>query len=159
MDELPHRYSVVASAKPGGSVWLDGDNLQTLDTELPAQFGGTGDRWSPETLFVGAVATCLALTFRGVARARRLTWTSFRCEAEGVLDRVEEALQFTWINIHVHVSVPSAADIADVRGAISKAERTCLVSNSLKSDVRVEVHAYVEEVHAYAESVEAHAVA
>lgn len=152
MSELPHRYSVVASAKPGGSVWLDGDNLQTLGTELPAQFGGAGDCWSPETLFVGAVATCLALTFRGVARARRLTWTSCRCEAEGVLDRVEGALQFTSINIHVHVSVPSAADIADVRAAIDRAERTCLVSNSLKSDVRVDVHAHVE-------CVEAHAVA
>jgi len=155
MNELPHRYSVVASAKPVGSVWLDGDNLQTLDTALPAQFGGTGDRWSPETLFVVAVATCLALTFRGVARARRLTWTSFRCEAEGVLDRVDGVLQFTSIHIHVHVSVPPGAEsaIADLQDAIDRAERTCLVSNSLKSDVRVDAHAYVDE------SVEAHAVA
>ena len=53
------------------------------------------------------------------------------------------------------MSVPPGAEsaIADLQDAIDRAERTCLVSNSLKSDVRVDAHAYVDE------SVEAHAVA
>ena len=145
MQALPHHYSVVVSSKPEGSVRLDGNDLPPLDTALPAQFGGTGDRWSPEALLVGAVADCLALTFRGITRARQIRWTSFRCDADGTLDRVEGALRFTAIDLHVHVSVPEGTNVHDVRRAIDRAEQTCLVTNSLKGDVRIHARVYVDE--------------
>jgi len=60
---------------------------------------GPGDRWSPETLLVGALADCFILTFRAVANASSLPWIRLRCEAEGVLDRVERMTRFTAVTL------------------------------------------------------------
>ena len=69
MERLPHLYRVEASARPEGPVALDSSGLETLSTAPPVQYDGPGDRWSPETLFIGAVVDCFALTFRAVAGA------------------------------------------------------------------------------------------
>jgi uncharacterized OsmC-like protein len=145
MEALPHRYSVAASVMPGATVQVTSDGLRALETGLPAQFGGDGDHWSPETLLVGAVADCLALTFRGVARARKLTWTSFWCETDGRLDRVDGGLCFTDIDLHVRVSAPAGVREDELRSAIEKAERTCLITNSLKATVRLDAEVVIDE--------------
>jgi len=88
MQEFPHHYSVAAVANPEGEVALQSDRLPSLTSTPPAEFGGPGDRWSPETLLVAALADCFVLTFRALARASKLSWLSLRCDVEGTLDRV-----------------------------------------------------------------------
>ncbi len=56
MRALPHRYVISAAAAPNGEVALTGQSLPPLRSRPPAEFGGPGDRWSPETLVVAAVA-------------------------------------------------------------------------------------------------------
>ena len=69
MQPFPHRYSASALANPKDEVMLRSDGLQPLHSAAPAEFDGPGDRWSPETLMVGAIADCYILTFRSLARA------------------------------------------------------------------------------------------
>lgn len=145
MHPLPHRYTVVFDATPAGDVEMTGDALATIHTETPAEFGGPGDRWSPETLFVGAVGDCLALTFRGIARARKLPWISMRCEAEGRLDRVGGHMQFTEFTLRVRVGVPDGTCVEPALRALERAEETCLIANSLKAAIRLEADVTVEE--------------
>ncbi len=71
--------------------------MPALATAPPAEFDGPGDRWSPETLLCAAVADCLILSFRGVARAKKLPWTSLQCEVQGTLNRIEGKTHFTHI--------------------------------------------------------------
>jgi len=78
---FPHRYQVNANAERDGDVVLLADGLPALRLEPPGTFGGPGDRWSPETLLVGAVADCFALTFRAIAGLARLRWESLECDA------------------------------------------------------------------------------
>ena len=145
MHPLPHHYSVAASAGPAGTVRVTSAELRPLETDLPQQFGGTGDRWSPEALFVAAVVDCLALTFRGVARARKLAWTSFHCEADGVLDRADDELRFTELGLRVRLVATAGGSVDDLRRAVEKAERTCLVTNSLSTSVRLHCDVVVDE--------------
>ena len=61
MQPFPHHYSVVAKADMQGDITLEGERLPPIQSAPPTEFGGPGDRWSPETLFVAAVADCFVL--------------------------------------------------------------------------------------------------
>jgi organic hydroperoxide reductase OsmC/OhrA len=145
MQDLPHHYSVSADGTADGDVALDAPRVPRLRSASPAEFGGPGDRWSPETLLVGAVADCFVLTFRAVARASRLPWSSLRCDAIGTLDRVDRAMQFTQLELHASLSVPPGVDPFQARRALDKAEQNCLISNSLKAAIHLEADVAVAE--------------
>ena len=133
MHPLPHRYCVKGAARLSGDVELIADRLATLRSASPAEFDGPGDRWSPETLLVGAVADCFILTFRAIAKASRLSWISLDCDVTGTLDRIDRVTQFTAFDMTAHLVVPSGVDGDAARHALEKAERNCLISNSLKA--------------------------
>ena len=73
MQQFPHHYSVVAKADTQGDVALEGERLLPIPSAPPTEFGGPGDRWSPETLLVATVADCFVLTFRGIAGVSRFS--------------------------------------------------------------------------------------
>ncbi len=133
MQKLPHRYSVAARGDAEGEVNLESARLPTLATAAPSEFGGPGDRWSPETLLVASVADCFILTFRATARAGKLAWVSLNCEVEGVLDRVERVTQFTEFHVRASLRVPPGTDEAHAQRLLVAAEQGCLVTRSLKA--------------------------
>jgi organic hydroperoxide reductase OsmC/OhrA len=138
MDAFPHRYTVSGSGRVVGDVELTAERLPLLRSASPAQFDGPGDRWSPETLLVGAVADCFILTFRAVARASKLSWTSLDCEVAGTLDRIDRVPQFTHFDLRARLTVPDGENPGRAQHALEKAERACLISSSLKGSVRLE---------------------
>jgi peroxiredoxin-like protein len=148
MHPFPHHYSATASASPEGDVALDSVGLPPLVTAAPEEFGGPGGRWSPETLFVGAVADCFILTFRAVAQASSLAWTSLTCEAEGTLDRVDRVTRFTEVLVRATLHVPSEADPERARRLLERAEALCLVTNSLTAATHLEARVEVSESEA-----------
>ena len=133
MQDLPHRYVVSASTTTDNSVNLSSKGLEDLSTAGPAEFGGPGDLWSPETLLVGAVADCFILSFRAIARAARLEWDSLACEATGILDKVERVTQFTRFDVRAELTVPPGTNEEKARRLLEKAEKHCLVTNSMKA--------------------------
>jgi organic hydroperoxide reductase OsmC/OhrA len=74
MKPYPHTYSVGARGSATGTVPVASHGVPNIETAPPLEFDGLGDAWSPETLLVAAVANCLILTFRGVARASKFSW-------------------------------------------------------------------------------------
>jgi len=138
MNELPHHYIVRASGGPDAEVSVSADGLETISSAPPAEFGGPGDRWSPETLLAAAVADCFILSFRAVARASRLTWTSLECEVDATLDREDRVTRFTAFSLHATLEVPADTDAAKARRLLDKAENNCLVTNSLSSEVHLD---------------------
>jgi len=134
MDAYPHHYTVRAAGRAEGSVALAADRLPSLSSAPPQQFGGPGDQWSPETLLVAAAADCLILTFRAIARASKLPWLSLDCDAEGVLDRVDGVTRFTQMRMNARLALPAGGDAERARRLLEKAEKTCLVTCSLKAE-------------------------
>jgi len=141
MQDLPHQYIVTADAQTAGNVNLSSSGAPDLPSAPPAEFGGPGDQWSPESLLVAAVADCFILSFRAIAKASRFEWDSLSCEVEGTLDRVESirATQFTDFDVAATLSIPAGSDPDRARKMLEKAEHVCLITNSLKAESHLEI--------------------
>ena len=149
MQDLPHHYAVTADAKSDTNVTLSSRGLDDLDTAGPPEFGGPGDVWSPETLLVGAVADCFILSFRATARAARLEWDSLSCSVIGTLDKIDRVTQFTAYDITAELTLPAPADNkADDKKALrlmEKAEKHCLITNSLKAATTLQASVLISD--------------
>jgi organic hydroperoxide reductase OsmC/OhrA len=148
MQALPHHYDVTVTASEKGPAEIMSHELMTLRSAPPRQFEGPGDLWSPETLLVAAVADCLVLTFRAIAQLSKLQWSLITCDAEGTVDRPEGIARFTAIRLRARVVLPAGADHEKACRVLEKAEKACLVGNSLKCEPMLEV-----EVTSEAESL------
>jgi organic hydroperoxide reductase OsmC/OhrA len=138
MQAYPHHYQVTASGKATGRILLQHDGVDPIESSPPVEFGGPGDAWSPEGLLVAAVADCLILTFRAVSRAAKLEWSSLDVRVEGTLERKDGVTAFTGFHAHATLGVGADVDEATARDALERAERGCLISNSLKAPVHLE---------------------
>ena len=139
MQEFPHHYLVSAEAEDSGTVVLKSDTMPQLVSAPPAEFGGPGDQWSPEHLLVAAVVDCFVLSFRAIARASKLEWTSLEASAEGTLDRVDRVTQFTAFSMKATLAIPAQTDSDKAQRLLEKAESTCLITNSMKAPCHLEV--------------------
>jgi peroxiredoxin-like protein len=138
MIAFPHRYRVTGVGGTTGDVELRAARLPTLCSASPAEFDGPGDRWSPETLLVGALADCFILTFRAIAKASKLSWTVLDCDVTGTLERVDGVTQFTGFEMRAQLVIPGGDDTDRARQVLEKAERHCLISTSLKGDIHLQ---------------------
>ena len=134
MQDFPHHYKVAATAADTGNVELSSDGVASITSAPPAEFGGPGDQWSPESLLVAAVADCFVLSFRAIARASKLDWSSLSCNVVGTLDRVERKPQFTAFEVTAELTAPAGTDEAKAQLLLQKAEDACLITNSLIAD-------------------------
>ena len=144
MQDLPHHYRVSASAEGANNVIVSSDGLPDLETAGPPEFGGPGDVWSPETLLVGAVANCFILSFRAIARTARLDWTTLECHVVGELDKIEKFNQFVGFSVSATLTIPNETDRKKAGVILEKAEKYCLITNSMKADSHLEAEVFVE---------------
>lgn len=145
MQDLPHHYVVSALADGDAHVIVSSDNLPDIETAGPPEFGGPGDVWSPETLLVAAVADCFILSFRAIARKAKLDWLTLSCRAEGELDKIEKFTQFTGFKVTATLTIPRAADESKAGVLLQKAEKYCLITNSMKADSHLEAEVVVAD--------------
>ena len=143
MQDLPHQYVVTAKAEGAANVIVSAEGLPDLETAGPAQFGGPGDVWSPEDMLVGAVANCFILSFRAIARKAKLEWLTLECETEGVLDKFEGYNQFTGFTVKARLTIPDEQYRKKAEVILEKAEKYCLITNSLKADSHLEAEVHV----------------
>lgn len=140
MKAYPHVYGASATGAAMGMVTVESGGLPALVTAPPAEFDGPGDVWSPETLMMAAIADCYILTFRGVSRAAKFDWVGLKCEVQGVLERVAGVTRFTGYTNTATLKVGPGADHAKAEELMERAERVCLVNNSLVGDRRLVTH-------------------
>lgn len=132
-----HQYHVTAAMEPERRVRLESEGAPLLESAGPKEFGGPGDRWSPEALLVGAVADCYLLTFEALARRSKLPYRSIRCGARGTLDKSDGRLRFVSFELQVELQLEEGADRAKAERLLHKAEQHCLVSASLTAPVNL----------------------
>jgi organic hydroperoxide reductase OsmC/OhrA len=138
VQDYPHHYVVAASSRSESNVELASPGLENLESAGPAEFGGPGDLWSPETLLVASVADCLILSFHAIARASKFDWTFLSCDAVGTLERIDKVSQFTDFKLKVTLEIPDAAKKDRALRLLGKAEHGCLITNSLKAPTSME---------------------
>ena len=106
----------------------------------PPEFRGTDPAtWSPEDFFVAAAASCLAVTFTGLAERAGLAFTRLEVDGDGTVGRRDDGrFGFTHLLLRLHVTAP---DVESARELAQRAEETCLVSASLDLPIELEVDA------------------
>jgi organic hydroperoxide reductase OsmC/OhrA len=111
-----------------------------IEIAPPPVFRGTDpSAWSPEDFLVAAAASCLAVTFTGLAARAGLVFTSLRVDGDGVAGmRADGRFGFTRLLLRLEVETDTA-DEMQARELAGKAEATCLVSSSLDLPVETVV--------------------
>lgn len=110
--------------------------LDAIDVATPPQFPkGVDGVWSPEHFFTAAVNSCFMTTFLAVAENSKLEFTTFSCESEGILDKVDGKYIMTEIILKPHLNIVNEADAEKAERILHKSEFACLISNSIKSQV------------------------
>ena len=116
------------------------DGKPPVEIAPPPVFRGTDPTvWSPEDLLVAAAASCLAVTFTGLADRDGLDYGSLKVDGTGVCGRRDDGrFGFTRLELRLEVET-DPADEARARALAGKAEDTCLVSASLDLPVNTVV--------------------
>jgi organic hydroperoxide reductase OsmC/OhrA len=131
--------------------WKDGrrvsayvEGKEPVDVCPPVVFRGDDPTaWSPEDFFVAAAASCLAVTFTGIAQRAGLEYDGLRVDADGVCGQRPDG-RFGFTSLWLRLALETAADPADARRLGERAEEACLVAASL--DVPVETTIVVNGV-------------
>lgn len=138
MKTLPHHYRASLADGPGAYALARIDGAPAITSAPPVEFDGPGDAWSPEHLLLASVETCLLFTVRALARASKLELVSVTMSTEGTLDRQDGVTRFTEIVVRLRLVLAAGSDPDRARRLVDKAEKTCLVTASLATPVRVE---------------------
>ena len=145
MQAFPHNYRVEATTSQEGAVTLTSAGLEALESWPPAEFGGPGDAWSPETLLVAAIVDCFLLSFRAIARAGGLAWTNVSCSIDAKLDRVDGVTRFTHYTLNAELHISASTDEEAAQKALHRAKKTCLISNSLSAEGELNAVVYKDD--------------
>lgn len=135
----PKTYSYSTDVKWVGARagQLESEGKPAFRVASPPEFKGEAGVWSPEDLFVASVNICTMTTFLSMAERAKLSLSSYTSTAQGTLELVEGSFRFTRIVIRPQVRV--AADlVGQAEKLMHDAHAKCLISNSMKCEVRVE---------------------
>lgn len=123
--------------------------LPNLRVDAPPEFKGHEGAWTPEHLFVAAVNSCFMTTFLAIAENSKLELLSFKADAKGKLEKLDgQGFMMTEIVLRPKLVIPNARDAERASRILEKAERTCLISNSVKTEIRLEPEVNVIELAA-----------
>jgi peroxiredoxin-like protein len=112
-------------------------SLGKHDVEVgsPPEFKGEPGVWSPEELLVGAVNTCMMLTFLAFAVRREIEPVSYESSAEGMLENVDGQYRITQVTVQPSIVLKSEADLAAAQEIMKSVKENCFISNSLTGRV------------------------
>jgi len=110
-----------------------------LQVDAPPEFKGHDGVWTPEHLFVASVNSCFMTTFLAIAENSKLDFISFKADAKGKLEKLDgQGFVMTEITVHPKLVISHARDFERANRILEKAEKHCLISNSIKADTRLQ---------------------
>ncbi len=135
-----HHYPVDVtweSGKEGRASSSDG--LPAITVASPPEFGGPGGLWSPEHLFVGALASCYMTTYLAIAERSRLEVAGLAVPAEGRLVQGEDRrFSIDRVVLRPVIRIRVEADREKAERIAHKSEEVCLITRSVRSEVVLE---------------------
>ena len=118
---------------------LSAPNLADLLIDAPPEFKGHEGFWTPEHLFVASVNSCFMTTFLAIAENSKLDFVSLRIGAKGKLEKLEgQGFMITEITLRPRLVLREARDAERALRILEKAERNCLISNSVKTEITLQ---------------------
>ena len=128
---------------------LGSAGLPDIQVAAPPEFKGHEKTWTPEHLFVAAVSSCFMTTFLAIAELSKLEFISFSASATGKLEKAEgRGFMITEVTVRPRLTLLRGQDVERASRILEKAERNCLISNSISSAVRLEPEINVQGAEA-----------
>lgn len=110
----------------------------SIDFSSPVEFDGQPGMWTPEHFFVSAVASCFVTTFLAIAGFSKFAPRSLEVSAEGTVEKGEGHFRFTRVVLRPVLTIENESDRERALRLLEKAERSCLVSRSLQTEIVLE---------------------
>src|SRR5580765_2198734 len=103
-------------------ILTDNNVKDTIRVALPQQFGGNGDEWSPEHLFLGSISSCFMTTLFVFADKMGLEISHYECQTIGQIENINGKYEFTTVDIYPKISIPEEAFREKAGRALEKAQ-------------------------------------
>ena len=110
----------------------------SVEVGTPPEFKGHEGIWSPEDLYVASVNVCILSTFLAFAGRAGIAFEKYESEAEGLLEFVGDRFVFTKIIVRPRIALRPGEERAKAEEILHQAERSCLISNSIRTEVVLE---------------------
>lgn len=116
-----------------------------IEVATPPEFDkGIPNIWSPEHLFTAAVSSCLMTTFLAIADYSKLEFVSFKCGSKGILEKIDGKFLISEVLLFPEVVITDQSKRERTERILEKAEKACLISNSVTSKITMEVKVIVQ---------------
>lgn len=109
-----------------------------ISFSAPPEFKGQAGVWTPEHFLTSAVATCFLNTFQAIAEFSKFEAQGLEVSVEGQVEKAEGGFRFTHIFVRPLLTLNAESDRERGMRLLEKAERACLVSRSLQSEIHLE---------------------
>lgn len=145
MEETPYVYKVSTTWLHDRNGWAEAPGVESsVKFSAAPEFGGRPGLWSPEQLLVLAASSCFLSAFLFFAERSGIPLASFRIEAEGGLEKAEgKGYRFAHITLRPFLILEHEKDVVPAEKLLEKAQRSCIVANSLGVSVRVDARVEV----------------
>ena len=139
MDNV-HYYETKVAWTEGRKGTLSEPTMPSIEVATPPEFpNGVPNTWSPEHLYVASANICLMTTFLAIAENSKLGFKSFECNGTGKLEKVDGKFMISEIVLKPKVVVTEEKEIERAQRILEKAENHCLISNSMKTEIKLEM--------------------
>ena len=116
-----------------------------IEFSAPPEFRGEAGYWTPEHFLLAAVASCFVTTFRAIAELSKFDPVHLEVSAEGAVEKGEGGFAFTQVVLKPELTIHQESDRQRAMRLLEKAERSCLISRSLKAAVCLEAQVLVDQ--------------
>ncbi len=110
----------------------------SIPFSAPPEFQGEAGIWTPEHFFTSAVAACFISTFQAIAAYSKFEAQAVEVSVEGLVEKGEGGFRFTRLTVRPILTIHSEADRERGLRLLEKAEKACLVTRSLQSEIVLE---------------------
>ncbi len=137
MIQYPLQFTTSSQAPSGiATQWRTrvGDGREAT-CAIPPEFEGPGGGYSPEDFYALAIANCFVATFKVFAEKSKIIFESLG--VDGVLTVDKNEAGHPWLkamSLQIRLSVPGG-DRGRIERLLTKTSQSCLVANSIKTDV------------------------
>lgn len=139
MSDFPHIYTTSVQGNNDVVLELSAEKLPSMQVTPPKEFGGPEGYWNPEAFFSASISTCFILTFKAIARGKKLIWKKINVDVDAYLDKTDNRLFFNRVDIFVTLTIPASevSEVETYQKALEKAEETCLITNSINAAIKL----------------------
>ena len=102
--------------------------------------------WTPEHLFAAAIASCFVTTFKAIAEFSKFEFLSLQVEVEAILEKEQGGFSFSKVVVQPLLEIAAAYERERALRLLEKAERACLISRSVKSQIELQPEVFVRTV-------------